>query len=88
MEKLRKVQTPTADKKLPVAKKGFAAGKELNAEGKAIYDKLVKEGVKPKSALNKALFRQEKVQRWQLKLQPQLLKQPSLLLQRLKTRSS
>ena len=46
--------------KLPVAKKGFAAGKELNAEGKAIYDKLVKEGVKPKSALNKALFRQEK----------------------------
>jgi LysM repeat protein len=47
-------------KKLPVAKKGFAAGKELNAEGKAIYDKLVKEGVKPKSALNKALFRQEK----------------------------
>lgn len=48
------------NKKLPVAKKGFAAGKELNAEGKAIYDKLVKEGVKPKSALNKALFRQEK----------------------------
>jgi LysM repeat protein len=42
------------------ATKGFAAGKELNAEGKAIYDKLVKEGVKPKSALNKALFRQEK----------------------------
>jgi len=60
MEKLRKVQTPTADKKLPVAKKGFAAGKELNAEGKAIYDRLIKEGVKPKSALNKALFRQEK----------------------------
>jgi LysM repeat protein len=65
-----KTQTPTAEaarrsakpegKKLPVAKKGFAAGKELNAEGKAIYDKLVKEGVKPKSALNKALFRQEK----------------------------
>lgn len=46
--------------KPPVVKKGFAAGKELNAEGKAIYDKLVKEGVKPKSALNKALFRQEK----------------------------
>jgi LysM repeat protein len=46
--------------KAPVVKKGFAAGKELNAEGKAIYDKLVKEGVKPKSALNKALFRQEK----------------------------
>jgi LysM repeat protein len=51
---------PPADKKLPVAKKGFAAGKELNAEGKAIYDRLIKEGVKPKSALNKALFRQEK----------------------------
>jgi len=46
--------------KAPVVKKGFAAGKQLNAEGKAIYDKLVKEGVKPKSALNKALFRQEK----------------------------
>jgi len=47
-------------KTLPVVKKGFAAGKELNAEGKAIYDRLLKEGVKPKSALNKALFRQEK----------------------------
>ena len=46
--------------KAPVVKKGFAAGKELNAEGKAIYDRLIKEGVKPKSALNKALFRQEK----------------------------
>ena len=55
----KKPGLPT-DKKLPVAKKGFAAGKELNAEGKAIYDKLIKEGVKPKSALNKALFRQEK----------------------------
>jgi LysM repeat protein len=42
------------------ATKGFAAGKQLNTEGKAIYDKLIKEGVKPKSALNKALFRQEK----------------------------
>jgi len=51
----------TVEKKtLPVVKKGFAAGKELNAEGKAIYDRLIKEGVKPKSALNKALFRQEK----------------------------
>ena len=50
----------TAGKKLPVAKKGFAAGKELNAEGKAMYDKFIKEGIKPKSALNKALFRQEK----------------------------
>ena len=65
-----KTQTPTAEaarrsakpegKKLPVAKKGFAAGKELNAEGKAMYDKFIKEGIKPKSALNKALFRQEK----------------------------
>jgi LysM repeat protein len=55
------VSKAVADKtKAPVVKKGFAAGKELNAEGKAIYDKLVKEGVKPKSALNKALFRQEK----------------------------
>ena len=47
-------------KTLPVSKKGFAAGKELNAEGKAMYDKFIKEGIKPKSALNKALFRQEK----------------------------
>jgi LysM repeat protein len=55
------VSKAVADKtKAPVVKKGFAAGKELNAEGRAIYDKLVKEGVKPKSALNKALFRQEK----------------------------
>ena len=55
------VNKAVADKtKAPVVKKGFAAGKELNAEGKAIYDKLIKEGVKPKSALNKALFRQEK----------------------------
>lgn len=51
---------PSDAKKIPVVKKGFAAGKALNAEGKAIYDKLIKEGVKPKSALNKALFRQEK----------------------------
>ena len=55
------ISKTVADKtKTPLVKKGFAAGKELNAEGKAIYDKLVKEGVKPKSALNKALFRQEK----------------------------
>jgi LysM repeat protein len=52
--------TKPEGKKLPVAKKGFAAGKELNAEGKAMYDKFIKEGIKPKSALNKALFRQEK----------------------------
>ena len=51
----------TESKKIAkVAKKGFAAGKELNAEGKAMYDKFIKEGIKPKSALNKALFRQEK----------------------------
>jgi LysM repeat protein len=55
------VNKAVADKtKAPVAKKGFAAGKELNAEGKAMYDKFIKEGIKPKSALNKALFRQEK----------------------------
>ena len=55
------VSKAVADKtKAPVAKKGFAAGKELNAEGKAMYDKFIKEGIKPKSALNKALFRQEK----------------------------
>lgn len=55
------ISKAVADKtKAPVVKKGFAAGKELNAEGKAIYDRLIKEGVKPKSALNKALFRQEK----------------------------
>lgn len=65
MAKLRKEQTPSksATKKPAVVKpatKGFAAGKELNAEGKAMYDKFIKEGIKPKSALNKALFRQEK----------------------------
>jgi len=55
------ISKAVADKtKAPVVKKGFAAGKQLNTEGKAIYDKLIKEGVKPKSALNKALFRQEK----------------------------
>lgn len=42
------------------AVKGFAAGKELNATGKARYDALIKEGVSPKKALNKALFAQEK----------------------------
>jgi len=55
-KKIAKVEKKT----LPVSKKGFAAGKELNAEGKAMYDKFIKEGIKPKSALNKALFRQEK----------------------------
>lgn len=42
------------------AGKGFAAGKTLNATGKARYDALIKEGVSPKKALNKALFAQEK----------------------------
>jgi len=42
------------------ATKGYAAGKELNAAGQARYDELIKQGVKPKSALNKALFAQEK----------------------------
>lgn len=57
-KKIQATKKPTV--KIPTVKTGYAAGKELNAEGKAIYDKLIKEGVKPKSALNKALFRQEK----------------------------
>lgn len=39
--------------------KGFAAGRtpaDLSPAGKAKYDALIKQGVKPKSALNKALF--------------------------------
>ena len=40
--------------------KGFSAGKTLTPKGQAIYDDLVKQGVKPKSAMNKAIFRQEK----------------------------
>jgi LysM repeat protein len=42
------------------AVKGFAAGKTLTPKGQAIYDDLVKQGVKPKSAMNKAIFRQDK----------------------------
>jgi LysM repeat protein len=42
------------------AVKGFSAGKTLTPKGQAIYDDLVKKGVKPKSAMNKAIFRQEK----------------------------
>ena len=42
------------------ATKGYAAGKTLNATGQARYDELIKQGVKPKSAMNKALFAQEK----------------------------
>jgi hypothetical protein len=42
------------------ATKGFSAGKALTPKGQAIYDDLIKQGVKPKSAMNKAVFRQEK----------------------------
>lgn len=42
------------------ATKGFSAGKTLTPKGQAIYDDLVKQGVKPKSAMNKAIYRQEK----------------------------
>ena len=42
------------------ATKGFSAGKTLTPKGQAIYDDLIKQGVKPKSAMNKAVFRQEK----------------------------
>jgi LysM repeat protein len=48
---------PTVNKP---ATKGFAAGKTLNATGQARYDELIKQGIKPKSAMNKALFAQEK----------------------------
>jgi LysM repeat protein len=42
------------------ATKGFSAGKTLTPKGQAVYDELIKQGVKPKSAMNKAIFRQEK----------------------------
>jgi len=42
------------------ATKGYSAGKTLNATGQARYDALIKEGVAPKSAMNKAIFAQEK----------------------------
>ena len=42
------------------ATKGYSAGKTLNATGQARYDALIKEGVAPKKAMNKALFAQEK----------------------------
>jgi nucleoid-associated protein YgaU len=48
---------PTATKP---AVKGFSAGKTLTPKGQAVYDDLIKQGVKPKSAMNKAIFRQEK----------------------------
>jgi LysM repeat protein len=52
------MDTPVGTNKPPV--KGFSAGKTLTPKGQAIYDDLVKQGVKPKSAMNKAIFRQEK----------------------------
>ena len=53
--------TPTAEKKVTKpATKGFSAGKTLTPKGQAVYDDLIKQGVKPKSAMNKAIFRQEK----------------------------
>lgn len=42
------------------ATKGYAAGKQLNEMGQARYRELIKEGIEPKKALNKALFAQEK----------------------------
>ena len=53
-------KSPTKPAVSKPATKGFAAGKTLNATGKARYDELIKQGVKPKSAMNKALFAQEK----------------------------
>lgn len=58
-----KKATKSAPKKPGVNKpttKGFAAGKSLNATGQIRYDALIKEGVAPKRAMNKALFEQEK----------------------------
>jgi hypothetical protein len=52
------MDTPVKSTKPSV--KGFSAGKTLTPKGQAIYDDLVKQGVKPKSAMNKAIFRQEK----------------------------
>ena len=43
------------------ATKGYSAGKSLTTEaGKARYKQLIDQGVKPKSAMNKALFAEEK----------------------------
>lgn len=56
---VKKVAT-TEKKALKQATKGFSAGKTLTPKGQAIYDDLIKQGVKPKSAMNKAVFRQEK----------------------------
>ena len=62
--------TKPAASKPAVAKpatKGYSAGKTLNATGKARYDELIKQGVKPKSAMNKALFAQEKASKQSVK---------------------
>jgi LysM repeat protein len=53
----------TAGKKATTKKpatKGYSVGKSLNSVGQGRYDALVKEGVAPKKAMNKALFFQEK----------------------------
>jgi LysM repeat protein len=55
---LKVVDTPMGTNK-PVTK-GYAAGKKLNEMGLARYRELIKEGIEPKKALNKALFAQEK----------------------------
>lgn len=63
----KKAATPKAEsKKKPTVKKpattSTAVDKTLKTpEGKARYEKLIKEGVKPKSALNKALFYESKL---------------------------
>ena len=56
---VKKVAT-TEKKVTKPATKGFSAGKTLTPKGQAVYDDLIKQGVKPKSAMNKAIFRQEK----------------------------
>jgi len=59
VDDVKKVEA--AEKKaMKPATKGFSAGKTLTPKGQAIYDDLIKQGVKPKSAMNKAVFRQEK----------------------------
>jgi hypothetical protein len=61
MGQVSKAVTETTKPKVnKPAVKGFSAGKTLTPKGQAIYDDLVKQGVKPKSAMNKAIFRQEK----------------------------
>lgn len=55
------VSKAVADATKKPATKGYSAGKSLATEaGKARYDELIKQGVKPKSAMNKALFFESK----------------------------